>query len=390
MPNFINCPICTGTNTELFLKRESVPANQNLLVSSEEKAKSVPKGVLSLQRCRSCGFVFNQTFDLSLIHYGDSYDNTQHRSEAFQRHLEMLVNALVVEKGIQNSQIIEVGCGKGHFLESLITHPLSQNRGIGFDSSYEGLLSRYDGKLRFEKRFYDESSSHLPADAIICRHVIEHISQPVEFLKTIKKTLAKSPHARLFFETPCLEWILKNRAMWDFFYEHCSYYTKDSLSLAFENAGFQINQVGHAFEGQYLWLEASIGTQKRGSYSLFEPLKQMDEYLCSEKKFIKSLTELIEKLLKKGRLAIWGAGAKGVTFANLFDPKRKFFDCVIDVNPRKQNHFIPGTGHPILGIDALKEREIKNIILMNPNYSKENKELLKKNQITTKIVSIHE
>ncbi|MNY47131.1 hypothetical protein D3C86_1823740 [compost metagenome] len=75
-------------------------------------------------------------------------------------------------------------------------------------------------------------------------------------------------------------------------------------------------------------------------------------------------------------VALWGAGAKGVTFANLLDPARKLIDCIVDLNPDKQGKFIPGSGHPIINYEELQEREINAIIVMNPNYEAEIRQLI--------------
>src|SRR5207237_10067808 len=64
--------------------------------------------------------------------------------------------------------------------------------------------------------------------------------------------------ARIFFEWPCIEWILANLVLLDFFYDHCSYFSAASLSTAFQVAGFEVQSVTHVFEGQYLWLEATL------------------------------------------------------------------------------------------------------------------------------------
>jgi hypothetical protein len=54
----------------------------------------------------------------------------------------------------------------------------------------------------------------------------------------------------------------------------------------------------------------------------------------------------------------------------------ELIDCVIDVNPRKQGCFIPGTGHPIVAPADLRDRDIRTAVLMNPNYRGENESLL--------------
>jgi hypothetical protein len=75
-------------------------------------------------------------------------------------------------------------------------------------------------------------------------------------------------------------------------------------------------------------------------------------------------------------VALWGAGAKGVTFANLIDSERQDLDCIVDLNPEKQGHYVPGTGHPIVSYRDLCERGVTAAILMNPNYRQENLALL--------------
>ncbi|MDH5298928.1 MAG: hypothetical protein OEV91_07910, partial [Desulfobulbaceae bacterium] len=51
-------------------------------------------------------------------------------------------------------------------------------------------------------------------------------------------------------------------------------------------------------------------------------------------------------------------------------------DCVVDMNPNKQDRYIPGTGHPIVAPTDLPRRGVKNVVLMNPNYRDENLRLL--------------
>ena len=90
---------------------------------------------------------------------------------------------------------------------------------------------------------------------VVTRHVIEHVPDPVEFLSVIRNALPDAWHGSLFIETPCARWIINNRAMHDFFYEHVNYSTAKTLSLACHRAGFRATEVNHVFCGQYLWAE---------------------------------------------------------------------------------------------------------------------------------------
>ena len=372
------CPVCNSNLIAPFLVRGSVPVHQNLVMADIISALQINRGNLTIAVCEDCGFIFNQDFDGSKLSYGKEYDNTQTYSPSFESYISELARSLIYDKNVQNCSVVEVGCGKGSFLRKLVESEEWGNTGYGFDPSYVGAETVLDGRLKFEKRYYDSECANIHADVVVCRHVIEHIPDPLSLLFSVRQALVRSPHARVFFETPCVEWILRNQVIWDFFYEHCSYFTAESLATAFEVSGFQVESVEHKFEGQYLWLEATIAaqkpavTKKPGFISILA-----NQFATSERELISKWEIKIQELASQGKVALWGAGAKGVTFANLIDPDRKWIDCIIDLNPNKQGKYIPGTAHPIVRYQDIADRGITTAILMNPNYHQENLVLLK-------------
>jgi 2-polyprenyl-3-methyl-5-hydroxy-6-metoxy-1,4-benzoquinol methylase len=365
------CPTCNSSNVESFFTRENVPANQNFLIPKKNTALKIVTGNLELQICNDCSFIYNQQFHLEKVEYGNSYENSQDESPLFVEHLSKLAKNLIIKKNIRNSTIVEVGCGKGYFLKKLINFENRKNIGVGFDPSFIGNESE-NKNLKFIKNFYDSDSAHIQADVIVCRHVIEHIPEPVKFLKTIRMALSESKNPRIFFETPNVNWILKNHVLWDFFYEHCSYFNPKSIRTAFEIAGFKIESIEHVFNDQYMLIQASVCDDiVLTSNTNDETMKLAKNFLIQEQKHYKFWKNKIDTLFLNGKIAIWGAGAKGVTFLNLFDLNSKLIDCVIDINPKKQGMFIPGTGHKIISPNELEANNITDIIIMNPNYFEE-------------------
>jgi len=381
------CPVCGSRSITGFLRRERVPVHQNLVINDQEAAVEIARGDLDLVFCEECGFVFNRAFDLSKLSYREDYDNTQTCSPAFNEYVNDLVEYLVYERDIRDCRIVEVGCGKGTFLRKLVETEGAGNSGYGFDPSYVGPEVDLEGRLRFEKRFYGPESADIPADMVVCRHVIEHVPEPVELLRTIRQALVDFPHARVFFETPDVTWILRNQVIWDFFYEHCSLFTPESLTTAFEVAGFAVESVRNVFGGQYLWLEAVVSNERprltKSSGSIPQLAKQ---FAVSERELKREWEARTRELAAKERVALWGAGAKGVTLANLIDAEREWIHCIVDLNPQKQGHYLPGTGHPIVGYQELENRSITVAILMNPNYHSENLDLLRESNIDTRLV----
>lgn len=373
----MQCRVCESRRLSPFLHRGQVPVHQNLVFASDRAARLTERGALDLIVCEDCGFIFNRSFDQDLLAYGEGYDNTQSCSPCFDAYLDGLVKDLVEQQGVLDSTIVEVGCGKGEFLRKLVSFPGSRNRGFGFDPSYVGPETDLDGRLAFRRCYYDDSCAEVAADVVVCRHVIEHVPEPMGLLRSVRKALAGSQTTRVFFETPCVEWILRNRVIWDFFYEHCSLFTADSLSEAFRRSGFVVERVGRLFGGQYLWLEARVAeTIPPVVPSRPETPALARDYAQEEAQLRGKWLDRLSALAARGKVALWGAGAKGATFANLIDPDTSLIDCVVDLNPNKQGCYIPGTGHPIVGPAELTSHGIRSAVLMNPNYLEETQQLL--------------
>jgi SAM-dependent methyltransferase len=381
-----DCPVCGGRKVRTVLLRESVPVHQNLLFQDQSAAINASRGQLDLVVCENCEFIFNRAFEESKLEYGESYENAQHYSPSFNAHLDSLVNHLVMERSVRNRHVVEVGCGRGTFLRKLVEYEGAGNVGYGFDPSYRGPLADLDGRLRFEQSFYDEKCADLPADVVVSRHVIEHVSSPLSLLRNIREALRNSPDPQIFCETPCVEWIIKNRVIWDFFYEHCSYFNARSLAHAFELAGFQVVEVQHVFGGQYLWLEAKLSGQAKIEAGRDAEFVQMaHEFGGMESELVRHWHDGIQNLATHHRTALWGAGAKGVTLANLIEPRPRLIDCIVDINPQKQGYYVPGTGHPIVAPQTLTTRGVSTAILMNPNYQEENRAILERENINVRL-----
>lgn len=362
------CPICTGHDAEVLVDRLGVPVHQNLPVETASAARAVRRGDLRLRCCRACGFVTNVAFRPELLEYGAGYENDQTFSAEFAGHLEGMIGR-VLDRGVRGKHVVEVGCGTGWFLRRLCA--AGNNEGTGFDPSYRGPEVDPEAPTRFVREFYGPEQREVAADAVLCRHVIEHVPDPLALLRAVRGALADRPDALVFFETPCAEWILHGIVSHDLFYEHCSYFSAHSLALAFALAGFGPSAVEHVFGGQYLWLEgraAPAAPFRRDSGDGERPSSLARRYRDEEARRLGRLSDAVDRLGRAGRLAVWGAGAKGVTFLNLLDPGAHRIACAVDINPRKQNLYLPGTGHPIVAPPRLPALGVTDVIVMNPNY----------------------
>lgn len=367
--------------------------HQNVVCASAEEARQFNRGDLLLAFCTRCGFVFNAAFDPGGLRYSAVYDNTQSCSPCFKHYLTDLGGDLLARYDLSDKMVIEVGCGKGEFLRLLCQG--GRNRGIGFDPSYVGPDTAEQGAVRFIRAFYDSKQTQFAPDFVCCRHVIEHVQSPLEMLRAVRQAIGNRMNSYVFFETPALPWILDTVTFWDFFYEHCSYFTAESLTWAFQQAGFQVLETPSSFGEQYLCIEAKPalagGTAEAIMPRCIPDLwSKIQSFLAQLKGRMEACEERIDAFARAGGCAIWGAAAKGTTLVNTIDPENRRIRFLIDVNPAKQGKFVPGTGHQIVSPGYLKEPDgsIAGIINMNPNYLEENRSILSQLSLEIPIISL--
>jgi hypothetical protein len=370
------CPLCGSCNAEAVFERRAMPVHQNIVCETAHEARSFPRGDVIVRFCDACGFAFNRAFDLRRLNYSPIYDNCQAHSPTFRQYLGKLRDYLQVKYELRGKQIIEVGCGKGDFLRMMCVNGV--NRGLGFDPSYVGPETAEQGAIRFIKGFYGDSHPDWAPDLLCLRHVLEHIQYPTKMLVAIRKALGDHTASAIYIEVPDLTWTLDRGAFWDFFYEHCSYFTAGTLARSCQAAGFEIDRIFSAFGGQYLCLEAKPGADRVGMTKA--PASELAD-LCTKVRAFHTLAEeqfrsfrgRILALQGNGRCAVWGAAAKGTTFANMIDPDCRYIRCLVDINPSKRAKFAAGSGHPIIAPEDIgsSAKDLGGILSMNSNYFEE-------------------
>lgn len=344
-------PLTNSKNTNLLYKQKSIPLFQNMYYATKEEALNAKTIDVDLVQCLDTGFVFSGGFDINKLEYDKNYQNEQANSPFFQEHLSIVID-LLNKEGLLNGKILEIGCGKGFFMDLIAENGFEI---IGIDPTYEG------DSDKIIKEYYSEKFAYLNADLIVLRHTLEHIPKPLDFLQMIAKSNNYKGH--IYIEIPTFDWIVKHNSIEDIFYEHCNYFTTESISQLFEECN-----VVPLFNEQYIGIVANLSQVKKE----IKPVQNIEVHNFN---FLDKLNEYKNSLDKINNIAIWGAGAKGSTFLNLLDKNSNKIKCVFDIHPKKQNMYIGGTGHQILKPPPF---EIDNIIVMNDNYIQEIRESLPK------------
>lgn len=238
-------------------------------------------------RCDQCGFVFIHP-RMSPEEEREFYDN-KYRSNYEDQNPEDLWKESLPEARkrvtrfqnlfTKDTRIMEIGCASGFFIYE-VRPQVKTAIGVELTKAYV----HYANSKGLDVRESLDEISPESCDLIFMFHVLEHIHDPIEFLKAVKKKL--SPGGKLIIEVPNVNDILVstykiNRHL-DFYWEiaHNYYFSKETLGIVLEKAGYRYEmyplQRYDLSNHMYWMLTGKPGGQ--GFFNTIFPQSLLDEY----------------------------------------------------------------------------------------------------------------
>lgn len=373
-----SCPACDSDDIEPFFALHDLPVHGQAVFETIEAAQTVAKGDQALCFCTGCGLIFNRAYDGALLEYSAHHEESQAHSPRFLAYAQELSRRWVDEYGLAGRTVCEVGCGKGAFLAEMVR--AGAGTGVGIDPGFHPgeIPSELVDKIVVVTEMF--RPEHVPADtgAVVCRHTLEHIPRPVEFVQLMATGMRAAGAKWFLAEVPDMWRILGNGAFWDLQYEHCSYWTTTTFARMLALGGLDPVRSYLTYDDQYVVAEASTGRNPD------DPLPGDPAELRELAERAKTFAATVDATLQRwgswfaeldGRdVAVWGGGAKGVTFLNAILP-----DCVhrvVDINPGLQGNYLAGVALPIVAPAALAADPPDDVLLMNPIYLAEVRAML--------------
>ncbi len=385
------CPSCDlVAPRKPFYAVDSLPIHSCLLVPTRKDALDFPRGSLQLVACPACGFVWNDCFQPERMRYSPQYEEIQSCSPRFCEFQTALIEKWIPKYSLPGKRIVEIGCGKGDFLRELCRS--AHATGIGIDPSYRGQTSA--GSVRFLQEHYQPKHAALEADFVCCRHTLEHIRDPLSFLRQVVRSLHGRREAIVCFEVPDLERILVEGAFWDIYYEHCSYFTCGAVARLFRAVGLEVLDLYKEFDGQYLLIEGCLAASVSDpvAHPAEEPVVRMMDWIADFAAAVtartQSLIDTIDWRVKAGqRVVLWGGGSKAVALLTQFDAHHAI-QFVVDVNPVKHGKFIPGSGQEVVAPQQLTEIRPDVVVIMNGIYQNEIQAMLRQLGLVPELIAL--
>ncbi len=154
----------------------------------------------------------------------------------FQNRLEHI-------KPLLNPQfnILEIGCATGHFLD-LIKDDVSKCVGLELNKEHAHFAKEHLNLEVYDKSLSDVDFPTQSFDVIFLFQVLEHIPDPISFLKLCRQYL--KPTGKIYIEVPNIDdallSIYKVPQFKEFYFRlpHRYYYSKETLDKIMQKAGF--------------------------------------------------------------------------------------------------------------------------------------------------------
>jgi hypothetical protein len=331
------------------------------LPRSEVEAKAKPLYPMNYYECAFCGHVFNADFDYAKVPYEDDSNLMFNKGSGWRDHIETMARSLAsfIDKP-ENATVIDIGSGDGDFLIMLreIHSRIRGPRLLAFEPGIEAQTCRDKGLETVADYFVPQRDLLLSEPThLSCRHVLEHLQEPRDFVAEIAYYANKYKQCPIMFaEVPCITKGLRDRRIGDFLYEHVGNFTQRSLQVMFESAGWRTYHTSLAYNDEVvIWIGDT-----RGTVGDPEPA-QAEAFRKDVWKTHANVMSTLASLRQDGYwTAYWGGTGKGAAFLNAYQITG---GIVVDSDPNKVGLFVPGMGQEIESSDSLICQPVHTIII---------------------------
>ncbi len=417
VPEGKTCIACGGSLAFLGVFHDMPASAQDIPTKEEldtEKAMD-----LTLCQCRDCGLV---QFAVEPVHYyrdviraGGGSSTMRHlRHAEYTRLLSQLLS-----RGVRKPKIIEVGCGRGEFLdmwdlqaEELLPadaapektgakvgeaaqKPLAGSLLPWLDTWYSPEEAAAIAKLCRESRLvglehqpqlvetakarglnvyegFVEAGCDFPEgpfDAFVQFNFLEHQPHPKDMLETIWRNL--KPGGLGLLTVPSFEYILAHDGYYELLRDHIANYTEETLTRLLLSCGFAVLSLRRVNRDT---IEAVVEkTEKENLAALPASAALQDVSALTENYEVmkQDINAYLEALTARGgSLAIWGASHQGFTLAATTGLSGKV-RYIIDSAPFKQGKFAPASHIPIVAPAHFHEEPVEELLIVAPGYTDE-------------------
>jgi SAM-dependent methyltransferase len=298
--------------------------------------------------CPACGLV--QLGEYPEVVYSTDYLCSVNFSAHSRAYQSALAQRWAHDHGLARQQVLEIGSGDGFFADLLTAHGCEMTLLDPAPRACQAARQRGHRRV-LEGNLTTAVLPGAPFDAVVARHVLEHVPQPVVFLEQVRAQL--KPEGKVFLEVPNLDGIIDNKRFQDFYAEHLSYFDPGSLTSVLARAGYEVKEIFTIEEGDYL-----VAVARAPRWRLQGMLDDLADFRTRFQTLAKESRE------QGRRLAVWGAGGRGVALYALVRAQDLGIAYVVDSDPNKHGCFTPVSHLPVVSPARLQSDPVDDLLIV--------------------------
>jgi SAM-dependent methyltransferase len=375
------CRSCGGSDLTLVISLGETPL-ANSLLGADQLAGDEKRFPLDLVFCNDCALA-QISVTVPPAELFSQYLYLSSFSETMLAHASQLVERLIRERKLgPQSLVAEIASNDGYLLQNYVAAGVpsfgiepAQNIAEVARSRGVPTVAEFFGLALAEQLAADGRS----ADIIHAHNVLAHVADLNGVVAGMAALL--KPGGIVVVEAPYVGDLIEKTEFDTIYHEHLCYFSLSALAELFARHGLGIEHVerlpihggslrifashqglGDQSVEELLEAEGRSGMRSIGYYSQFaDRVRRLREDLRQE----------LERLRPEGRIAAYGASAKGSTLLNYIGVGSETLDFIVDRSTVKQGLFTPGTRLPILAPDQLLERMPAYVLLLVWNFADE-------------------
>lgn len=381
-----NCRFCNSELTKVFVSLGKTPL-ANSYLTAETLHQMEPFYPLDVFVCEKCFLVqlleFEKPKDIfSVYAYFSSY------SESWLAHSEKYVQYMIGRFGFdEKSLVVELGSNDGYLLQYfkgknipvLGVEPAKNVAQIAIENGIETHVAFFG--TGFARDFVKKTKR---PDLIIGNNILAHVPELDDFVAGMKVLLGDN--GIITMEFPHLLRLINQNQFDTIYHEHFSYFSLLTAVKVFESHDLDIFDVEElpTHGGSLRIFAKHKGDESRPisdsianllNREIGAGLDKVDCYFAfgeRVKGIKRGILDFFTKTKKEGKSIVgYGAPAKGNTLLNYCGIKPDLLDYTVDLNPYKQNKYLPGSHIPIYAPDRIKETKPDFVFILPWNLKDE-------------------
>lgn len=351
----IKCRLCgSPISSSPLLELNNMPKSAQSFVKEDELDSE--KGVdIILYQCENCGLV--QATGEPVPYYKDVIRATSVSGEMRSFRLEQF-GSFIENFDLHGKRILEVGAGTGDYL-SIMSEINPETYGL--EHNEESVQVAEIKGLKMIQGFIENENYRVSGDlfdGFFIMNYLEHIPEPVQFLKGISNNLSENGVG--IIEVPNFDMMIRENLFTEFIQDHLSYFTKDSLQELIEISGFELLEINNIWHDYII----SAVVRKRSRIDVAKMKMQREKNYEEIQSFISQCKN------RNQRIAVWGAGHQALATISLLEIY-KHIEVVFDSAEFKQNLYTPCTHIKVVSPKLMKKYSIDVVIIIAGSYSEE-------------------